>query len=121
MFRLFETSLNPTDPPLRPEPPAGLIAFYWHYARQAKGLLAALFVAGLVVALLDSMIPVFMGRIIALVTAADPNRLFAQSWPILLGMALVLLIVRPAAMAAQNLVTNQAIAANVSNRIRWQN
>ena len=36
-------------------------------------------------------------------------------------MALVLLIVRPAAMALQNLLMNQAIAANLSNRIRWQN
>ena len=39
----------------------------------------------------------------------------------LAGMALVLLIVRPLAMAVQNLLMNQAIAANVSNRIRWQN
>ena len=39
----------------------------------------------------------------------------------LLGMALVLLFVRPVAIAAQNLLANQAIAANVSNRIRWQN
>src|ERR1019366_28666 len=47
-----------------PEPPAGLIAFYWHYARQAKGLFAGLFAAGFAVALLDSLIPVFIGRIV---------------------------------------------------------
>src|SRR6202008_3513397 len=34
---------------------------------------------------------------------------------------LVLLIFRPAALAMQNLFANQAISANVSNRIRWQN
>jgi ATP-binding cassette subfamily B multidrug efflux pump len=36
-------------------------------------------------------------------------------------MALVLLVVRPATLTMQNLLANQAIAANVSNRIRWQN
>ncbi len=36
-------------------------------------------------------------------------------------MALVLLVLRPAAYTIQQLVMNQAIAANVANRIRWQN
>src|SRR5215470_5964170 len=121
MFRLFERALNPTEPPVRPEPPAGLIAFYWHYARQAKGLLLGLFAAGLIVALLDSLIPVFMGRVVTLVTASDRKQLLAQSWHVLVAMAFVLLIMRPLALTAQNLVTNQAIAANMSNRIRWQN
>ncbi len=74
MFRLFEKALNPTEPPAQSQPPAGLIAFYWHFARQAKGLFAALFVAGLIVALLDSTIPVFMGRIVTLVTSSQPER-----------------------------------------------
>jgi ATP-binding cassette subfamily B multidrug efflux pump len=121
MFRLFETALNPTGEPSRPEPPPGLAAFYWHFARQAKGLFAALFATGLVVALLDSMIPVFMGRVVTLVTASEPARLWDESWPILIGMAAVLLVARPLALTCQNLVANQAISANVSNMIRWQN
>jgi ATP-binding cassette subfamily B multidrug efflux pump len=121
MFRLFETALNPTRQPARPEPPSGLVAFYWHFARQAKGLFAALFAVGLVVALLDSMIPVFMGRVVSLVTSSDPTRLWDESWRTLIGMAAVLLVVRPLAQTGQNLVANQAISANVSNMIRWQN
>ena len=80
-----------------------------------------MFAAGFVVALLDSTIPVFMGRIVTLITASPPDELFAKFWPHLLGMALVLLIARPLALTAQNLIANQAISANVSNRIRWQN
>jgi ATP-binding cassette subfamily B multidrug efflux pump len=121
MFRLFETALNPTGPPARPEPPGGLVAFYWHFARQAKSLFAALFATGFVVAVLDSMIPVFMGRVVGMVTASDPTQLWEQSWRVLVGMAAVLLVVRPLALTAQNLVANQAISANVSNLIRWQN
>ena len=121
MFSRFERLLKPTDPPEQAAPPPGFIAFFWHFARQAKGLFAALFAAGLVVALLDSTVPVFMGRIVTLITARPPDELFAQFWPHLLGMALVLLIARPLALTAQNLIANQAISANVSNRIRWQN
>jgi ATP-binding cassette, subfamily B, multidrug efflux pump len=121
MFRLFEKTLDPTQQPARPEPPTGLIAFYWHFARQAKGLFAALFAMGFMVATLDSLVPVFMGRVISLVTSSDPARLWEESWRILLGMAAVLLIFRPLAQTGQNLVANQAISANVSNMIRWQN
>jgi len=121
MFRLFERLLKPTDTPERTEPPSGFIAFFWHFARQAKRLFAALFAAGFVVALLDSTIPVFMGRVVTLITASPPDELFARFWPHLAGMALVLLVARPLALTTQNLIANQAISANVSNRIRWQN
>jgi ATP-binding cassette subfamily B multidrug efflux pump len=120
MFRFFETLLDPTRPPARPEPPPQLVAFYWHYARQATGLFMALFAAGFVVATLDSMIPVFMGRVISLVTSSDPARLWAESGWTLLAMAAVLLVVRPLAQTTQNLVNHQAISANVANMMRWQ-
>jgi len=121
MFSVFEQLLKPTDTPERSEPPADFLAFFWHFARQSKGLFVALFVAGLAVALLDSTIPVFMGRIVTLITASPASGLFRNFWPHLLGMAMVLLVARPLALAAQNLIANQAISANVSNRIRWQN
>src|SRR5882757_2371694 len=121
MFKFFERLLKPTDTPERTEPPPGFIAFFWHFARQAKGLFGALFAAGFMVALLDSTVPVFMGRIVTLITASPPDELFPKFWPHLVGMALVLLVARPIALTTQNLMANQAISANVSNRIRWQN
>jgi ATP-binding cassette, subfamily B, multidrug efflux pump len=121
MFRFFEKSLAPTAVPESAEPPTGLLAFYWHFARQAKILFIGLFAIGFVVALLDVMIPVFIGKVVTLVTEGKPEMLLATSWPWLLGMAIVLLVLRPAAFTTQHLLMNQAIAANVSNRIRWQN
>ena len=121
MFAWLERLLKPTDIPERPEPPAGFIGFVWHYARQSKGLFAALFAAGFTLALLDSTVPLFMGRVVTLITASQPDELFDKFWPLLLLMAFVLLVARPLALTTQNLIANQAIAANVSNRIRWQN
>ena len=121
MFRIFEKSLAPTAIPESAEPPPGLVAFYWYFARQAKGPFIALFAAGFAVALIDVMIPVFIGKVVTLVSNSKPEELLASSWPVLLAMAGVLLVLRPAAYTIQQLVMNQAIAANVANRIRWQN
>ncbi|MBM3532202.1 MAG: ABC transporter ATP-binding protein [Alphaproteobacteria bacterium] len=121
MFRAFESLLQPTALPPDAPPPAGLAAFYWHYARQARGLLVALFCAGFVVAVLDSLIPVFIGRVVTLVSSHAPDTLLAEAGIQLLGMATVMLVLRPIALCLQNLVTNQALAPGLSNLIRWQN
>jgi ATP-binding cassette subfamily B multidrug efflux pump len=121
MFTLFENVLAPTTLPRQPTPPAGLVAFYWHFARQAKGLFIALFATGFIVAILDSTVPYFIGRVVAMVTTTPREQLLADAWQILVGMALLVVLARPLAQMAQNLVNNQAIAANVANLIRWQN
>jgi ATP-binding cassette subfamily B multidrug efflux pump len=120
MFRRFETTLNPTREPERPVPPSGLVAFYWHFARQVKGLLVALFVIELFVALFDTAVPWFMGRIVTFVSKVAPERFLAETWPWLVGMALTVLIARPGIILARYLVTNQAIAGPFTNLIRWQ-
>ena len=125
MFHFFERLLPPTAaPPDAPPPPVdsprALLRFYWHFVGQAPGLVTALFMAGLLVALLDTTIPVFIGRVTALVSSETPARLFHDAGHQLLGMAAVLLLARPAALLAQNLLTNQVFAPGLTNLIRWQ-
>jgi ATP-binding cassette subfamily B multidrug efflux pump len=120
MFAFFERFLSPTAAPDHPEPPPGLIAFLWHFARQAKWLFAALFVVELCVALSDSAVPWFMGRVVTMVTKTPPDRFLAVSWPWLIGMAIVVVIVRPVVTLTRYLITNQAIAAPFTGMIRWQ-
>jgi ATP-binding cassette subfamily B multidrug efflux pump len=97
-----------------------MLRFYWHFVRQTPGLIVALFVTGSIVALLDTTIPVFIGRITALVSSKTPATLFADAGGQLLTMAAVLLLARPAALLAQYLVTNQALTPGLTNLIRWQ-
>ena len=52
-------------------PPPGLIAFYWHFVRQTKGWYALMFVTSLAVALIDTVIPVFIGKLVSLMEATD--------------------------------------------------
>jgi ATP-binding cassette subfamily B multidrug efflux pump len=120
MFAKFERFLTPTATPEHPEPPSGLLAFLWHFARQAKWLFAALFVIELLLALSDSAVPWFMGRVVAMVSKVPADRFFAQSWRWLLGMAVVVLIVRPGITLLRYLVNNQALAAPFTGLVRWQ-
>ena len=123
MFAWFEALVQPTHTDPSAPPPdgeAGLLRFAWHYARQIRGLIAALFAVGLVVAVCDAGIPVIIGRVVTLASTHDPATLLRDAWPQLLGMAAFLLLLRPAALFMQNLVTNQAIASGFTNLVRWQ-
>ena len=132
LFRLFETAVDPVAPPGTPAsrwfgvpvpdqpPPRSLVGFYLHFARQARALFALLFVAGLCMALLDLLIPVFIGRLVGLLETHGPGELWAEAGWSLGAMALVLLACRPLAVLGQNLVTQQAIVPVVTALIRWQ-
>jgi ATP-binding cassette subfamily B multidrug efflux pump len=131
MFQYFENLLRPTEvvpdaaPPVqsgRPEDgKRGLVAFYLHFVRQVRGLLVALFFAGLLVALLDVTIPVMIGRVVDLVGRVPAEVIFREHWHELLGMAAVMLVLRPASLLLRVLITNQAIASGLMNLVRWQN
>ena len=49
-----------------------------------------------------------MGRVVTMVTKTPPDRFLEVGWPWLLGMAVVVLIVRPAVTLTRYLITNQA-------------
>ena len=120
MFGRFETLLNATKPPERPEPPGGLLAFYWHFAGQAKWLFISLMMIELCQALLDAVIPWFFGRIVTLANTVARDQYLTQGWHVLAGLALILLLVRPAVVFVRYLVVNQAISGQFTNLIRWQ-
>ena len=86
MFAFFESRIRPTQLPSGPPPP-GLVAFYWHFVRQTRGLYAAMFVTGLCVALIDTLIPVFIGKLVTLMQAPDRAAAFAAATPMLIGRA----------------------------------
>src|SRR4051794_6339635 len=131
-FGLFERLIDPVAPPGEaagrllgspvPEtaPPRTLPGFYWHFLKQTRALFVALFVAGLLVALMDAAIPTMISKLIGLLTTHAPDRLWAEAWPVLLGMGALVLIGRPCALLLQNLITQQGINGNVTSLIRWQ-
>jgi ATP-binding cassette subfamily B multidrug efflux pump len=119
MSAFFLQRIRPTAVP-HGEPPAGLLAFYWHFIRQTRSLYAAMFVTGLAVALIDTLVPVFIGRLVTLMEAPDRAAAFSAAIPLLLGMAALVLIGRPLAMILDATVRNIAVIPGVTSLIRWQ-
>src|SRR5438132_884980 len=71
VLKLFQSNIRGTASPGPGAPPQGLLAFYWHFVSQAKGWFAAMFAPSLAVALLDTVIPLFIGRLVSLMAPAD--------------------------------------------------
>jgi ATP-binding cassette, subfamily B, multidrug efflux pump len=120
MFRWFESRIAtfPDGPPVRP--PETLLAFYSHFVRPMWPVFAILLVAGLLGSVIEVALLAFVGSLVDMMrTAQSPGQFFADHGTILLVMALIALIARPAVSTAHELIKNQIIAAPVSTRIRW--
>jgi ATP-binding cassette subfamily B multidrug efflux pump len=111
--------LRPTAVPGSP-PPAGLLAFYWHFVRQSRGLYGMLFASGLAVALIDTVIPLFIGRLVRLMEATDRAAATQQALPMLLGMSALVLLGRPLVLLADSIIRNNIVVPGVTSMIRWQ-
>jgi ATP-binding cassette subfamily B multidrug efflux pump len=87
-LKRFQMQLRGTESPgPGAPPPAGLLAFYWHFVRQTKGWYAAMFTVSLVVAALDTVIPLFIGKLVSLMEATDRMAALEAQWPLLGGSA----------------------------------
>src|SRR5947207_4917688 len=120
MFKYLQSRIRGTASTGPGEPPAGLLAFYWHFVRQTKGWYALMFVTSLGVALIDTVIPVFIGKLVSLMEAADRQAALEREWPLLAGMVALVLIVRPLANLADMLIRQNALIPGVTSMIRWQ-
>jgi len=101
-------------------PPQTLVAFYWHFIRQTKGWYAAMFVASLCVALLDTVIPLIIGHLVALMEAVDRAAAVAAEWPTLMAMAALVLLARPAAILTDIVIRQNVLVPGATSLIRWQ-
>jgi len=119
-LKLFPSSIRGTAAPGPGAPPQGLLAFYWYFVSQTKGWYAAMFAASLAVALLDTVIPLFIGKLVSLMEATDRQAALAREWPMLAGMVGLVLVIRPLAILVDMAIRQQALIPGVTSMIRWQ-
>ncbi|HEX9431930.1 MAG TPA: ABC transporter ATP-binding protein [Burkholderiales bacterium] len=97
-----------------------MLGFYWHFVKQTKGWFAAMFAASLAVALLDTVIPLFIGRLVSLMEATDRMAALAEQSPLLIGMVALVLIVRPLVLLLDVAIRHNALIPGATSLIRWQ-
>ena len=124
MFGFFQRLIPITDPPQvdghSVTPPNTLLAFYWFYVRQTRWLYASLLVTGAISASVDTLIPVFIGRVVTLAGTSDRVSAFHAALPSLLLLGGAILIVMPSVLLLDSLIRHVAITPGTTILVRWQ-
>lgn len=120
IFKWFETRIDPFKPAAEGTPPAALWRFYWHYLKQARGVLLWTCVLGFFVALVEVSLFSFVGRIIDLAQGLPARDFLSLHGRELIWMAVVVLLIRPALLFAHDLLVNQAMLPSFTALVRWQ-
>ena len=120
MFKYLQSRIQGTASVGPGAPPPGLMNFYWHFVRQTKGWYLAMFATSLAVALIDTVIPVFIGKLVSLMEATDRHAALQQQWPLLMAMVVLMLIVRPLVLLADIAIRQNALIPGATSLIRWQ-
>lgn len=120
MFRYLHSRIRATANTGPGEPPSGLFDFYWHFVRQVKGWYLLVFVTSLGVALIDTVIPVFIGKLVSLMEATDRRAALADQADMLAGMVVLVLVVRPLVLLADMLIRQNVLIPGATSMIRWQ-
>jgi ATP-binding cassette, subfamily B, multidrug efflux pump len=115
----FESRYSPVALAEDRQPPTGLAKFFGYFVRQFRvgfALRMAVVAAGAVV---DAMLPVFVGAIVGMLASSSPHDFFAEHGTTLAAMACVVLL-RPITILLDSLIRNHSIAPNFIDLIRWQ-
>ncbi|OZI20251.1 multidrug ABC transporter ATP-binding protein [Bordetella genomosp. 9] len=121
LYRRFETMIDPFRPALDEPPPDDVIRFYRHYLRQVRTALVFLLIVGLAGALIDVTLFRFLGRIVDLVKDQPVAAFFSEHGKTLIGMALVVLVLRPIVTGLHDMLVHQSLAPGLTTLVRWQN
>lgn len=125
IYAFFERLLEPVRPGTLSgppdQPPEKTGAFFFSYLAPLKGLIAlTLLIAG-IAAISELALYAFLGLMVDWMAQTEPSAFFQTHGWALAGMALVALVIRPAATLTSRGLINLAIVPGLTNRVRWEN
>lgn len=120
-FKFFETLIDPYQKyDERADFPTGLIAFYRAMLWPARRLIAISLVLGGIFALAEAALIVYAGRLVDILAETPPDQLWERHGGLLLWMAAVAVLIRPAVLILDNLIMTQGFYAPMGALIRWR-
>lgn len=120
MFKWFERQLNPFPATGAVPPPAKLLAFCRFYVADAWPWLLAMSILTAVISLGEVLLFGFLGNIVDWLASADPDTFFEKEAGKLWPMAILLLVLLPAAVLGQALIIHQTVLGNLPMSARWR-
>jgi ATP-binding cassette, subfamily B, multidrug efflux pump len=120
MLRWFESRIDPFERRLV-RPPERPWAFYWHFVRPVWPVFLFVVLFDLLAALSEVALSKFVADLIDLLRSArTPATFLTDNAVLLLWMAGVVLVIRPAIFVAYELTKNQVLSPPFQTRVRWQ-
>jgi ATP-binding cassette subfamily B multidrug efflux pump len=104
----------------RRTPPDALGRFIAFYLRGVRGYLFVVLLSALLLAGVESVLLIGVGRFVDLLSNKKPAEVWEQHSTLLIAIGLVLLILRPVANIINEGVINQVVVPQLTNRIRWR-
>lgn len=120
MFRWFEAQLNPFPSEHAARAPQGLVAFCWHYSRDAAPWLIALSVLTALISVGEVVLFGFLGNVVDWLANEDPDGFLERERGTLIGMGLMILVALPLGVAVHSLILHQTLLGNYPMIARWQ-
>ena len=109
MFGFFERLVNPFPPESPQLPPRGIYAFCRYYIRGIEHWLVLMGVLTAITAVSEAMLFGILGQVVDWLAGSDRETFFADSWPMLLGMTVFMLMVIPLVTTAHPLVVRDTV------------
>ena len=121
MFRFFEKSVPPFPDTESSQPPIGLWAFTWHYAKPFRFLLLGLLITSGLIAALEAYLFAMVGQLVDwMVASADPEAFFSEHKTSLIVFMVLVLLIWPLVSYLDSLLEHQGLLGNFSMQIRWR-
>ncbi len=120
MYRTFEKLVDPFAPFEEVTPPSTYFAFLRRQLQPFRRWIPWLLITGLVVAVMESGLIFYSGRIIDLMVEAGAARFWDQHWVELSAVVVFILVARPMLICLQKLFLEQTLAGNLQDQVRWR-
>ena len=120
MFSWFEDRLNPFPDEEPTQPPQGLVAFCWHYAKPAGPWLFLMSAITALISIGEVYLFGFLGNIVDWLAVSGQEGFLEREGSKLIWMGAVLLIGLPTIVLLQSLLVHQTLLGNFPMIARWQ-
>lgn len=120
MFRKFENLVDPFAASSVATPPDTLRAYFAEQLAPFRKWLPWMAVTGLLVAIMESGLIFYSGRLIDLMTEAGPAEFWATYKVEVMLAAVFILCLRPFVITINHLLLEQTLASNLQEQVRWR-
>lgn len=119
IFDWFEGRYRATELAQNPHPPKGVVQFYRYFLDQFRLGIIAKMTTTAIGSGLDSLLPIFLGLVVDLVSNTPRGEMFTQNSNMLIIMA-ALILVRPLVWIFDVLSHFHAVTPSLVDRVRYQ-